>query len=86
MEKFVPTTWMYWTVLRIRRPSCVVTALKRPWRQSNCRNTLRQMLLTNQRLKKLKAERNDFIPRGPLPPSHALPKPVLMPDEDDEGQ
>ena len=44
------------------------------------------MLYTDQRLNKLKAERNDFIPRGLLPPSHALPKPVLMPDEDDEGQ
>ena len=44
------------------------------------------MLLTNQRLDKLKAARNDFVHRGLLLPSHAPPPvPVLMPDEDEDG-
>lgn len=63
-----------------------ITAVKRPWRRSNRHNALGQMLLTNQRLDKLKAARNDFVHRGLLPPSHAPPpKPVLMPDEDEDG-
>jgi hypothetical protein len=44
------------------------------------------MLLTNQRLDKLKAARNDFVHRGLLSPTHGPPpKPVLMPEEDEEG-
>jgi hypothetical protein len=44
------------------------------------------MLLTIQRLDKLKAAHNDFVHRGLLPPSHAPPpKPVLMPEEDEDG-
>jgi hypothetical protein len=63
-----------------------ITAVKRPWRRSNRHNALGQMLLTNQRLDKLKAARNDFVHRGLLPPSHGPPpKPVLMPDEDEDG-
>jgi len=63
-----------------------ITAVKRPWRRSNRHDALGQMLLTNQRLDKLKAARNDFVHRGLLPPSHAPPpKPVLMPDEDEDG-
>lgn len=63
-----------------------ITAVKRPWRRSNRHNALGQMLLTNQRLDKLKAARNNFVHRGLLPPSHAPPpKPVLMPDEDGDG-
>jgi hypothetical protein len=63
-----------------------ITAVKRPWRRSNRHNALGQMLLTIQRLDKLQAARNDFVHRGLLPPSHAPPpKPVLMPDEDEDG-
>jgi len=63
-----------------------ITAVKRPWRRSNRHNALGQMLVTNQRLDKLKAARNDFVHRGLLPPSHApVPKPMLMPDEDEDG-
>ena len=44
------------------------------------------MLLTNQRLDKLNAACNDFVHRGLLPPSHAPPpKPVLMPEEYEDG-
>ena len=64
----------------------LITAVKRPWRQSNRHDALGQMLLTNQRLDKLKAARIDFIHRGLLSPSHApLPKPMLMPDEEEDG-
>jgi hypothetical protein len=63
-----------------------ITAVKRPWRRLNRHNALGQMLLTNQRLDKLKAARNDFVHRGLLPPSHAPPpNPVLMPEEDEDG-
>lgn len=63
-----------------------ITAVKRPWRRSNRHNALGQMLLTNQRLDKLKAARSDFVHRGLLPPTHAPPqKPVLMPEEEEEG-
>jgi hypothetical protein len=63
-----------------------ITAVKRPWRRSNRHNALGQMLLTNQRLDKLKAARSDFAHRGLLPPSHAPPPiPVLMPEEDEDG-
>jgi hypothetical protein len=63
-----------------------ITAVKRPWRRSNRHNALGQMLVTNQRLDKLMAARNDFVRRGLLPPTHAPPpKPMLMPDEDADG-
>lgn len=63
-----------------------ITAVKRPWRRSNRHNALGQMLLTNQRLDKLNAARSEFVHRGLLPPSHAPPpKPVLMPEEDEDG-
>lgn len=63
-----------------------ITAVKRPWRRSNRHDALGQMLLTNQRLDKLIAARNDFVHRGLLTPSHAPPpRPVLMPEEDEDG-
>jgi hypothetical protein len=63
-----------------------ITAVKRPWRRSNRHNALGQMLVTNQRLDKLKAARNDFVRRGLLPPSHdPPPKPMLIPDEDEDA-
>jgi len=44
------------------------------------------MLLTNQRLDKLQAACNNFVHRGMLPPAHGPPpKPILMPDEDEDG-
>jgi hypothetical protein len=63
-----------------------ITAVKRPWRRSNRHNALGQMLLTNQRLDKLKAARSDFVHRGLLPPSHVPPpKHMLMSEEDEDG-
>ena len=63
-----------------------ITAVKRPWRRSNHHNALGQMLLTNQRLDKLNAARNDFVHRGLLLPSRAPPpRPVLIPEEDEDG-
>lgn len=63
-----------------------ITAVKRPWRRSNRHNALGQMLLTNQRLDKLQAARNDFVHRGLLPPLHPFPpKPVLIPEDDEDG-
>ena len=43
-----------------------IKAVKEPWRRSNCHNPLKQILLTNQRLDKLKAARIDFTQRGML--------------------
>jgi hypothetical protein len=51
-----------------------ITAVKRPWRQSNRYNALGQMLVTNQRLDKLAAMQSDFIARGMLPGGHKLGK------------
>jgi hypothetical protein len=63
-----------------------ITAVKRPWRQSNHHNALGQMLLTNQWLDKLNAAHNEFVHQCLLPPSHGPPlKPVLMPEEDEDG-
>ncbi|KAF8834044.1 hypothetical protein BDN67DRAFT_915727 [Paxillus ammoniavirescens] len=50
-----------------------ITAVKRPWRRSNRYEALGQMLLTIQRLDKLAGARVDFMDRGMLPPSHAIP-------------
>ena len=44
-----------------------ITAVKEPWRHSNCYEALGQMLITNQRLDKLAAARADFITREMLP-------------------
>jgi hypothetical protein len=63
-----------------------ITVIKRPWRQSNQHNALGQMLLTNQRLDKLKAAHIDFVHWGLLSSSHAPPpKLMLMPDEEEDG-
>jgi len=63
-----------------------ITAIKRPWWQSNCHSALGQMLLTNQCLNKLKAACNNFVHQGLLSPFHAPPpKPVLMPNENEDG-
>ena len=61
-----------------------ITAVKKPWRRSNCYEALGQMLITNQWLDKLTAARNNFIARGMLPPEHGLP-PGFHNDEDDDG-
>jgi hypothetical protein len=44
-----------------------ITAVKKPWRQSNQYEALGQMLRINQRLDKLGAMRSDFIACGMLP-------------------
>lgn len=43
-----------------------IKAVKKPWRQSNKFNALKQMLLTNQWVDKLAAARHDFEDRGML--------------------
>lgn len=43
-----------------------IKAVKEPWRRSNRFEALGQMLVTNQRLDKLSAARNDFEARGML--------------------
>jgi hypothetical protein len=43
-----------------------ICAVKEPWRRSNRRNPLRQILLTNTRLNKAAAARSDFGSRGLL--------------------
>lgn len=43
-----------------------IKAVKEPWRRSNRFDALGQMLVTNQRLDKLAAARNDFHERGML--------------------
>lgn len=43
-----------------------IKAVKEPWRRSNRFEALGQMLLTNQRIDKLAASRNDFTARGML--------------------
>ncbi|KAJ6492160.1 hypothetical protein C8R45DRAFT_1137267 [Mycena sanguinolenta] len=60
-----------------------ITAVKRPWRRSSRYEALSQMLPTNQRLDKLAAARADFVERGMLPPTYALP--VIDPEDDDGG-
>ena len=56
--------------------SCHITAVKRPWRQSNRYEALGQMLLINQRLDKLAAAHAEYISRGILPPD---PKTCMVP-------
>jgi len=61
-----------------------ITAVKKPWRRSNRYEALGQMLVTNQRLDKLTAARNNFIARGMLLPERG-PPPGFHDDEDDDG-
>ena len=58
-----------------------ITAVKKPWRRSNCWNALSQMLQTNQCLDKLSAMRADFVQRGMLPTSHDQ----YSQDDDEDG-
>ena len=48
------------------------------------RNTLGQMLTTNQRLDKLAGARVDFWSRGMLPPAYAPPPEPLKPPDDEK--
>jgi hypothetical protein len=58
-----------------------ITAIKKPWHQSNRYDALGQMLRTNQCLDKLAAMHSDFVSHGMLPGgytsgrtlSHVLP-------------
>lgn len=43
-----------------------ISAVKKPWRRSSRFNALAQVLITNQRLEKLSACRQDFTRRGML--------------------
>lgn len=43
-----------------------ISAVKKPWRRSSRFNALAQVLVTNQRLEKLSACRQDFTRRGML--------------------
>lgn len=56
-----------------------IPAVKEPWRRSSRNKPLGEMLLTNQRLDKLSACREDFKARGMLIGSCAAP--VVMPLE-----
>ena len=56
-----------------------ITAVKKPWRRSNCFEALGQMLLTNQRLDKLAAMRSDFAKQGMLPAGHTTPRNTMHP-------
>jgi hypothetical protein len=47
-----------------------ITAVKKPWRRSSQFDALKQMLLINQCLDKLKAMRSDFVFCGMLPAGH----------------
>ena len=47
-----------------------ITAVKKPWRQSNKHKAIGQMLQTNQRLSFLAASRANFEARSMLPHSH----------------
>lgn len=60
-----------------------ITAVKKPWRRSNRYEALGQMLLTNQRLDKLSALRNDFVERGMLPSTQT---PLPPPRFEDNGE
>lgn len=63
-----------------------ITAVKKPWRNSNRYEALGQMLLANQRLDKLAAARADFTDRGMIDPivnaltSGLVPPPPNNPD------
>ena len=46
--------------------TCHISAVKKPWRRSSRFNALAQVLITNQRLDKLSAQRQDFTRRGML--------------------
>ncbi|KAK0434113.1 hypothetical protein EV421DRAFT_1909618 [Armillaria borealis] len=61
-----------------------ITAVKKPWRRSNRHNALGQMLLTNQRLDKLTAQRANYVERGMAPPTHDT-RVQEHDDSDDEG-
>jgi len=64
-----------------------ITAVKKPWRQSNRFEALGQMLRINQWLDKLAAMHTDFAAHGMLPgshtsgrqPPHVLNPPALVP-------
>ncbi len=43
-----------------------IEAVKKPWRRSNCYNTLKQMLVINSRSDKLRSTYNTFKSRGML--------------------
>jgi hypothetical protein len=56
-----------------------ITAVKKPWRQSNRYEALGQMLQTNQRLEKLAVMHIDFVARGMLPGGHAPGRQISQP-------
>ena len=60
-----------------------ITAVKKPWRRSNCYEALGQMLITNQRLDKLAAAQADFFACEMLPPDRE-PLPRANADDDDD--
>jgi hypothetical protein len=61
-----------------------ITAIKRPWRQSNKYEALGQMLLINQQLDKLIAMCSDFCARGMLPSVHTAGVPHVNDGKGDE--
>lgn len=65
--------------------SCHITAVKKPWRRSNCYNALGQMLQTNQRLGKLHALWVDFVARKLIHPFHVMAKGDKADEDNDAG-
>lgn len=62
-----------------------ITAVKKPWRRSNRHNALSQMLLTNQRLDKLYAQRAFLADKGLVAPNHPPPPDPFDLEKEDEG-
>lgn len=62
-----------------------IAAVKKPWRRSNRYNALNQMLTINSRSDKLSAARDEFISRGMLRTSIAVPQTGPPQQEDDDG-
>ncbi|PBK62830.1 hypothetical protein ARMSODRAFT_990403 [Armillaria solidipes] len=62
-----------------------ITAVKKPWRQSNRYNALSQMLLTNQRLDKLAALRLELATYGLVAPNHPPPPTPFDLENEDAG-
>ncbi len=54
-----------------------ITAVKKPWRRSNRSEPMGQMLVTNQRLDKISAQKTKYTDLGMLPDGHAPPRYTL---------
>ncbi|KAK0435040.1 hypothetical protein EV421DRAFT_1892617 [Armillaria borealis] len=62
-----------------------ITAVKKPWRRSNRNQALSQMLLTNQWLDKLHAQRAFLADNGLVAPNHPPPPDPFDTEKEDAG-